>query len=199
MIKFIAIFGLVALLVGAFSAIYVLACEDEWCAVFDWQKIKITTSFTECANHGFPVMESFPRQCRAGEKVFIEDISTSTDPFLNQFEPPAENVGEFEIEIPKSGIRGKVLMGPTCPVEREGDDCGDKPYETKLRIYTEDRILLKAVLSDKNGNFEIGLEPGTYVLEGDGETVMPYAAPQIVIVSRDKFTDVTFRFDSGIR
>lgn len=198
MFRSLIIFGIVALLAGAFSVIYVFACDNNSCAIFDWQKAKLATSFEECVSFGFPVMESFPRQCRAGDKNFTEEISTSTDPFLKQFEPPPPEK-EFEIEVPTSGIRGKVLIGPTCPAVREGDDCDDKPFETKFRIYTEDKILVKAILTDKSGNFEVGLEPGTYILEGDGEAVMPYAKPQIVIVKRGGFTDVIFYFDSGIR
>jgi len=32
------------------------------------------TSFTECVNAGFPVMESYPRQCRANNGLFVEEI-----------------------------------------------------------------------------------------------------------------------------
>lgn len=44
----------------------------------------VITSFEECAEAGYPVMESYPRQCRTAEgKLFVETIptsSTSTDP-----------------------------------------------------------------------------------------------------------------------
>ena len=32
------------------------------------------TSFEECAAAGNPVMESYPRQCRAGDATFVEEI-----------------------------------------------------------------------------------------------------------------------------
>jgi hypothetical protein len=32
------------------------------------------TSFSECVEAGNPVMESYPRQCRHGEQLFVEDI-----------------------------------------------------------------------------------------------------------------------------
>lgn len=32
------------------------------------------TNFAECAAAGYPIMESFPRQCRAGEENFVEEI-----------------------------------------------------------------------------------------------------------------------------
>lgn len=33
------------------------------------------TNFDECAAAGNPIMESYPRQCRAGDQTFVEDIS----------------------------------------------------------------------------------------------------------------------------
>ena len=41
------------------------------------QSVPITT-FEECVSAGNPVMESYPRQCRAGEKTFTELIKTSS-------------------------------------------------------------------------------------------------------------------------
>lgn len=34
------------------------------------------SNFEECAAAGHPVMESFPRQCRAGERTFVEQVET---------------------------------------------------------------------------------------------------------------------------
>lgn len=36
------------------------------------------SSFDECVAAGFPVMESFPAQCRANGRTFVQDIATST-------------------------------------------------------------------------------------------------------------------------
>ncbi|MGH2500608.1 MAG: hypothetical protein ACRDF0_11040 [Candidatus Limnocylindria bacterium] len=32
------------------------------------------TSFEECVRQGNPVMESYPRQCRAGGRLFVEAL-----------------------------------------------------------------------------------------------------------------------------
>jgi hypothetical protein len=37
------------------------------------------TTFEECANAGNPIMESYPRQCRADGKTFVEKIKTPPD------------------------------------------------------------------------------------------------------------------------
>lgn len=51
---------------------------------------KITT-FEECAAAGNPVMESYPRQCRAGGTTFVEAVAVPPEPAP---EPPAEQAGE---------------------------------------------------------------------------------------------------------
>lgn len=42
-------------------------------------------SFEDCAKY-FPVMESFPRQCNAGDKHFVEDITGQPADFTAHFE-----------------------------------------------------------------------------------------------------------------
>jgi len=37
------------------------------------------TSFEECVEAGNPVMESHPRQCRAGDRLFVEQIACTAD------------------------------------------------------------------------------------------------------------------------
>lgn len=37
------------------------------------------TSFDKCVTQGNPVMESYPRQCRANGKTFVEDIIDSSE------------------------------------------------------------------------------------------------------------------------
>jgi len=45
------------------------------------------TSFEECAAAGYPIMESYPRQCRAGGQTFVEAVAVPP-------EPPPEQDGE---------------------------------------------------------------------------------------------------------
>ena len=61
---------IVALLVAAF-AWYVYSCQDDWCFLFEWQKIRATNSYEECVARGFPIEESSPARCRAGSKIFV--------------------------------------------------------------------------------------------------------------------------------
>ncbi|MDP2586811.1 MAG: Gmad2 immunoglobulin-like domain-containing protein [Candidatus Komeilibacteria bacterium] len=45
-------------------------------AVSFWPKkqVVIVNSFEDCVAAGYPVMESYPRQCRANDQTFVEDI-----------------------------------------------------------------------------------------------------------------------------
>ena len=46
--------------------VLILGCEE-----------KEITNFEECATAGNPVMESYPRQCRSGDMIFVEEIDVA--------------------------------------------------------------------------------------------------------------------------
>lgn len=99
---------------------------------------------------------------------------------------------------PDSGIRGVVLLGPQCPVEREGTPCPAKPFVGSVEV-TRPGFSVE-VETDEEGRFEMGLDPGTYVVqavvEGDGP---PTAVPLDVTVKAGELTEVTLEVDTGIR
>ena len=64
---------LIAILGGGIW-IYLYSCTTDSCLYFEWQKTRVVDSFERCEALGFPVMESYPRQCKAGERSFTEDI-----------------------------------------------------------------------------------------------------------------------------
>jgi hypothetical protein len=98
-----------------------------------------------------------------------------------------------------SGIRGKVLYGPTCPVERPGERC-ERPYDATLRIrLRRTHKVVETVRSGDDGRFKVRLRPGRYVVEPVLRRRYPYAAPVPATVRAHRFTRVTVSFDSGIR
>ena len=99
----------------------------------------------------------------------------------------------------ESGIRGRVLIGPQCPVEQEGSPCPDKPFEGTVQVSTESGRPVDSVKSDRNGSFEIELEPGTYVLTVAGLEGPTFAKPITVTVRTGQMTAVTVLVDTGIR
>jgi hypothetical protein len=106
------------------------------------------------------------------------------------------NIGGTRLD---SGVRGKVLYGPTCPVERVGEPCVE-PYRATLRIRRRaSHKLVATTRSDAQGRFKVPLAPGRYVIVPVSGRPYPNAAPKPVRVERHRFTRVTITFDSGIR
>jgi hypothetical protein len=99
-----------------------------------------------------------------------------------------------------SGIRGTVMMGPTCAVEVVGENCADKPYATDIRVIdTGTGEQVATASSGANGHFAIALPAGQYRLEPPSSASPPQAAPVEVTVPPDRYAGTTIRFDSGIR
>lgn len=97
------------------------------------------------------------------------------------------------------GIRGSVTIGPTCPVQREGESCV-RPFATVLflhRIGSSDRP--RTVRSGSDGRFRVALRVGRYRLTPRNGDPYPRAEPQMVIVRADRYTKVSVAYDSGIR
>ncbi len=97
-----------------------------------------------------------------------------------------------------SGIDGIVLIGPNCPVFKEGESCPDKPFAATIEIQ-KDGLLLVTIRSGNDGKFNVNLTPGEYKLiplDGMGPQ---HAEPQFVKIEYGKFTNATINYDSGIR
>lgn len=98
-----------------------------------------------------------------------------------------------------SGIRGKVSIGPVCPVVQAGMDCDDKPYQASFTVLTTKGKEVTHFQSDANGIFAIALSPGDYILRPESPNGLPYAAEQTFSVLAGQFTQLIVSFDSGIR
>ena len=97
-----------------------------------------------------------------------------------------------------SGIRGLVTIGPTAPVQRQGES-GVAPYSARIVIKRATGATVAEVTSGVDGRFSLNLAPGTYALEPQSAAVLPFARPQQVTVEPHRFTDVSVQYDSGIR
>ena len=63
-----------------------------------------------------------------------------------------------------SGIRGRALLGPACPVEP--CSVSEPPYTGSFVVRRDDAVVAK-VKTDGKGRFEVRLAPGQYVLESE--------------------------------
>lgn len=101
-----------------------------------------------------------------------------------------------------SGIEGKIVMGPTCPVERfpQEPGCGERPYQATVRVKTRDgKKVVAEFASGADGKFRVVLAPGTYLIDPEVGSVYPRANTQEVVVTKNVFTHITIQYDSGIR
>ena len=77
MIKVLLGLAVLAVVVFAGFNIALKQCNSDWCTFFPWQRITLSTSFDLCAKF-FPVTESYPRTCRAGDRTFTEQVPTES-------------------------------------------------------------------------------------------------------------------------
>jgi hypothetical protein len=102
------------------------------------------------------------------------------------------------VHDPASGIDGQVILSPVSPVERPGT-VNYRPYQAIIGVTNEAGRTVAEVRSGPDGRFEIILEPGTYVLHPESETMYPQAPAQKVAVVKGQITPVRIVYDSGIR
>ena len=100
---------------------------------------------------------------------------------------------------PGTGVRGVVMLGPTCPVENVNSPCPDRPFHGQVAATSSDGSTV-TVATDAAGRFTMDLAAGTYtvgaVTSGGGP---PTAKPQSVTVRDGSYTQVTLEVDTGIR
>lgn len=102
----------------------------------------------------------------------------------------------------EQGVRGVVLLGPSCPVETDASPCPDEPLPgVTVRVLKDGEPLDETATSDGSGRFELRLPPGAYTLEAivpEGGPGM-FAKPVDVTVPASGFVDVVVSVDTGIR
>ncbi|MFH1194003.1 MAG: hypothetical protein V1661_03335 [bacterium] len=117
--------------------------------------------------------------------------------------PPATSTGTGGSILPyDSGIRGTIILGPICPVQRIPPDpnCADKPYQTRVTIFRSGDLQNPFVFvdSDANGTFSASLPPGKYTLRA-GENILPRCDRPQVTIGPQTFTSIIITCDTGIR
>jgi len=102
-----------------------------------------------------------------------------------------------------SGIEGIVLIGPTRPAVRVGDDTPDEvPHAASLQItsVTDGREVARFE-SGEDGKFRVALPPGEYLVrqaQAPGQRY-PMSVEVHVQVKAGEYSFVTLHLDSGLR
>jgi hypothetical protein len=100
-----------------------------------------------------------------------------------------------------SGIRGRVVAAPSCPVETAGSPCPHKGVQTQVNIESTDGERLFSVPTEPDGSFRAQVPPGDYLLSarpppGD-PTLVP--RPSSVRVEPEVYAQVTLILDTRLR
>jgi Carboxypeptidase regulatory-like domain len=98
-----------------------------------------------------------------------------------------------------SGIRGRALAGPRCPIETAGSPCPDAPWQGTVVATEVGSNERHTVATDVDGRFRLALPPGTYELTIDADGELPFAKPQRVTIDEGEVVDVIVSVDTGIR
>jgi pilus assembly protein FimV len=99
-----------------------------------------------------------------------------------------------------TGIDVRALAGPTCPVQRAGQDC-TRPISATVVITRQDGGGAAQVQTGTDGTAHVPLPPGSYTVAGlPGASGFPRApTPQHATVTAGAYVTVQLVFDTGIR
>jgi|SRR3989344_203505 len=156
--------------------------------VSDYQAVSIT-NFEECKQAGYPIMESYPEQCRtATGELFVRAVG---------------NTDSTDDRLAAGYVSGHITIGPNCPgPEKEGEPCVTPPSAYSSReivVYDNDKVSVNVKGKiDAEGNYKIALGPGNYFVQvapagiGAGEK-------KPVTIKSFETTTINFDIDTGIR
>ncbi len=108
--------------------------------------------------------------------------------------------GDHSIGGPSGQVSGRVLAGPTCPVEQPGVlNCEPKPVQGIVQFRKGDRVVGSVVI-DAVGDFAIEIPVGTYTVTVDtGDNIFPTCSKVEVEVRANADSVAEIFCDTGIR
>src|SRR3989338_1648514 len=172
----LAIIACVPLLVLAVVAgVFLYSCEDDWCFVIEWQKVKAADSFERCLSLGFPVAESSPRQCKAGSRSFTEILET---PENESSLPAVSSDGRIRIDLPAQN----ALI--ESPLRVSGEAKGSWYFEGTfpVRLLDANGSVLAAFPVAAKGEW---MTPEFVPFEGELKFATPKTKTGILVLSKD--------------
>jgi hypothetical protein len=104
----------------------------------------------------------------------------------------------------RSGVVGRVHLGPQCPVEIEGEPCPDEPaagstVTVAKRLPGESNAAGEVVArttTDADGRYRLAVPPGSYVVTADAGMSCELMDARVAI---GVYSKVDISCDTGIR
>ena len=106
---------------------------------------------------------------------------------------------------PPSGIKGTVILGPTCPVSGAPESNNPvpsaclTPYAAQMVVLDDENKAVAHIASGNDGAFSVDLAPGDYVIAPATNDSYPIAQPLSVTVAPGQYVTVQINYDTGIR
>lgn len=132
------------------------------------------TNFKECVDYGNPVMESYPRKCKHGEQIFIEDLGNMLE---------KEDLIRLDVIRPNTKIespllitgeaRGKWFFEASFPViltDWDGLIIAEGIAQAEGEWMTEDFVRFKAKLEFEKPTYK---NNGALILKKDNPSGLP--------------------------
>ncbi len=143
------------------------------------------SNFDECADAGYPIMESYPRQCRTPDgKLFIEDIGNELEKKdLITVNNPRPNQIISSPLVLEGKARGNWFFEASFPIrlfDSHGKELAVAIAQAQGEWMTEEFVPFRATLE-----FEIPDTPrGTLVFERDNPSGLPEHANSLLMPIR---------------
>jgi hypothetical protein len=97
-----------------------------------------------------------------------------------------------------TGLRGKVMRGPTQPVCRVNDPCEEPARGVRLVFYRSGKVVARATTNEK-GWYRVTLRPGRYTVGTQNPRVSKNLTPKTATVPTGSVRRVDFDIDTGLR
>ncbi len=97
-----------------------------------------------------------------------------------------------------SGLKGRVMRGPTQPVCRVNEPCEAPARGVKLTFFRSGKAVGSAT-TDRKGYYRVALKQGAYAVRTNQRAFEKVPQPSRVTVPSDRYKRVNFHIDTGIR
>lgn len=138
------------------------------------RQIAQITNFMECANAGNPVMESYPRQCRAGDETFIENIGNELEKMnLIRIDTPRPNQSvESPLVVEGQAVGTWFFEGdfPVILTDWDGRIIGEGFATAVGNSMTEEFVPFSAVIEFETPSYK---NNGMLILRKDNPSDLP--------------------------
>lgn len=158
-------------------------------AVIVWENIFIekplsVTNFEECFNLGYPILETYPRQCKAPNGTFTEDIGNALEKqnFIRVSKPQPNEIIKSPLEI-TGEARGYWFFEASFPIklrDENGNELGVAIAQAKSDWMTEDFVPFEATFEFQKP----ATNRGVLILEKDNPSGLSEHADELRIPVR---------------